>query len=195
MTKIVDFYFDFGSPYSYLAYKQIQKLENEKIIEVKYMPILLGAILKMTGVKANTDVPIKGKYMIKDCNLWAEKQKINFKFNTFFPIITLNLMRGVLLAEDKKVSKIFIDKVFDAIWVDDLNLNDNKIVEKVLKSLKLDSKNFMTELSNPKIKEELRKKTDEAFIKGVFGAPTFIVNNKLFWGQDRLDFVLNEIKK
>ena len=53
----------------------------------------------------------------------------------------------------------------------------------------------MTELSNPKIKEELRKKTDEAFIKGVFGAPTFIVNNKLFWGQDRLDFVLNEIKK
>ena len=106
MTKIVDFYFDFGSPYSYLAYKQIQKLENEKIIEVKYMPILLGAILKMTGVKANTDVPIKGKYMIKDCNLWAEKQKINFKFNTFFPIITLNLMRGVLLAEDKKVQAI-----------------------------------------------------------------------------------------
>ena len=195
MTKAFDFYFDFSSPYTFLAHKKIRKIEMKNSFTANYKPVLLGGLLKLSGVKANVDVPIKAKYMIRDCKISAEKNEIKFKFNSYFPIITLNLMRGVLLAEDKKVSKIFIDKVFDAIWVDDLNLNDNKIVEKVLKSLKLDSKNFMTELSNPKIKEELRKKTDEAFIKGVFGAPTFIVNNKLFWGQDRLDFVLNEIKK
>lgn len=195
MTKKFDFYFDFGSPYSYLAHKQIRKLEKENLVEVRYMPILLGAILKMTGVKPNADVPIKGRYMIKDCKLWAEKNKIEFKFNTFFPIMTLNLMRGVLLAEEKKISQIFIDKIFDAIWRVGLNLNDNKITEKILKSLKLDPKTFFTDLINPRIKEDLRKRTDEAFIKGVFGAPTFVINNKLFWGQDRLDFVLGEVKK
>ena len=195
MTKKFDFYFDFGSPYSYLAHKQIRKLENENSVEVKYMPILLGAILKMTGVKANADVPIKGKYMIRDCKLWAEKHKIEFKFNIFFPIITLNLMRGVLVAEEKKVSKIYINQIFDAIWLMGLNLNDTKIVEKLLKNLKLDPKTFLLDLTNPMIKEDLRKRTDEAFDKGVFGAPTFIINNKLFWGQDRLDFVLNEMKK
>ena len=94
---------------------------------------------------------------------------------------TLNLMRGVLLAEEKKISQIFIDKIFDAIWRVGLNLNDNKITEKILKSLKLDPKAFFTDLINPKIKEDLRKRTDEAFIKGVFGAPTFVINNKLFW--------------
>jgi len=195
MTKKFDFYFDFGSPYSYLAHKQIRKLEKENLVEVRYMPILLGAILKMTGVKPNADVPIKGRYMIKDCKLWAEKNKIEFKFNTFFPIMTLNLMRGVLLAEEKKISEMFIDKIFDAIWQVGLNLNDNKITEKILKSLKLDPKTFFTDLINPRIKEDLRKRTDEAFIKGVFGAPTFVINNKLFWGQDRLDFVLGEVKK
>mgnify|MGYP006097214989 CR=1 FL=1 len=195
MTKKIDFYFDFGSPYSYLAHKQIQKLEKEMMLEVNYMPILLGAILKMTGVKANADVPVKGKYMIKDCKLWAEKQKIEFKFNIFFPIITLNLMRGVLVAEEKKISKLFIDKIFDAIWLNGLNLNENKTVEKVLKLLKLDPKFFLADLANTKIKEDLRKRTNDAFIKGVFGAPTFIVNNKIFWGQDRLDFALNEMRK
>ena len=195
MTKKIDFYFDFGSPYSYLAHKQIQKIKTEKRLEVKYMPILLGAILKMTGVKANADTPIKKKYMIKDCKLWAKKQKIEFNFNIFFPIITLNLMRGVLVAEEKKISEIFIDKIFDAIWLTGLNLNDNKIFEKVLNSLKLDPKIFLINIIDNRIKDNLRKRTDEAFTKGVFGAPTFIVNNKLFWGQDRLDFVLNEINK
>ena len=195
MTKKFDFYFDFGSPYSYLAHKQIRKLENQNLAEVKYMPILLGAILKMTGVKANVDVPIKEKYMIKDCKLWAEKHNIKFKFNIFFPIITLNLMRGVLVAEEKKISKVFINQIFDAIWQTGLNLNDVKIFDNLLKSLKLDPKKFLLDLTKPTIKEDLRKRTDEAFVKGVFGAPTFIINNKLFWGQDRLDFVLNEIKK
>lgn len=195
MTKKIDFYFDFGSPYSYIAHKQIKELETKKILEVKYMPILLGAILKMTGVKANTDIPIKKKYMIKDCKLWAEKHKIEFNFNIFFPIITLNLMRGVLVAEEKKISKTFIDKIFDAIWLTGLNLNDNEIFEKVLKNLKIDPKIFLSNIIDNRIKENLRKLTDEAFTKGVFGVPTFVVNNKLFWGQDRLDFVLNEINK
>jgi len=192
MIKTFEFYFDFGSPYAFLAHKGIRKIEKENSIKVKYMPVLLGALLKLTGVKANIDVPIKGKYMIKDCKLWAEKYNIEFKFNNYFPIITLNLMRCALVAENKGVSQIFINKVFDAIWKDGLNLNDNSILEKLLKNIDIDPKKFLIEAIDLKIKNELKKRTDEAYQKGVFGTPSFIVNNKIFWGQDRLQFALNE---
>ena len=195
MIKTFEFYFDFASPYTFLAHKGIRKIEKENSIKVKYMPVLLGALLKLTGVKANIDVPIKGKYMIKDCKLWAEKYNIEFKFNNYFPIITLNLMRCALVAENKGFSQIFINKVFDAIWKDGLNLNDNSILEKLLKNIDINPKNFLIEAIDLKIKNELKKRTDEAYKKGVFGTPSFIVNNKIFWGQDRLQFALNEASR
>ena len=195
MIKTFEFYFDFGSPYTFLAHKGIRKIEKENSIKIKYMPVLLGALLKLTGVKANIDVPIKGKYMIKDCKLWAEKYNIEFKFNNYFPIITLNLMRCALVAENKGFSQIFINKIFDAIWKDGLNLNDNSILEKLLKNIDINPKNFLIEAIDLKIKNELKKRTDEAYKKGVFGTPSFIVNNKIFWGQDRLQFALNEASR
>ena len=195
MIKPFDFYFDFGSPYSFLAHKEIRKIEKEHSVKVKYMPILLGGLLKSAGIKPNVDIPIKGKYMIKDCKLWAEKYNIEFKFNNYFPITTINLMRCVLVAEKKSFAKNFIDKVFDAIWKDGLNLNDNIIIEKLLKNLDINPKNFLMEAIETKIKDELKERTDKAFEKGIFGAPSFIINNKIFWGQDRLEFVLNEAKK
>ena len=195
MIKTFEFYFDFGSPYTFLAHKEIRRIEKENSTKVKYMPVLLGALLKLTGVKANIDVPIKGKYMIKDCKLWAEKYNTEFKFNNYFPIITLNLMRCALVAENKGFSQIFINKVFDAIWKDGLNLNDNSILEKLLKNIDINPKNFLIEAIDLKIKNELKKRTDEAYKKGVFGTPSFIVNNKIFWGQDRLQFALNEASR
>ena len=155
------------------------------------MPILLGDLLNFSGIKANADIPIKAKYMIKDCKLWAEKYNIVFKFNNYFPIKTLDLMRCVLVAEKKNFSQNFINNVFDAIWKDGLNLNDNIIVEKLLKNLDINPKTFLLESAQPKIKDELRKRTDAAYKKGIFGAPSFIV----FWGQDRLEFVFNEAKR
>ena len=104
-------------------------------------------------------------------------------------------MRCALVAENKGVSQIFINKVFDAIWKDGLNLNDNSILEKLLKNIDIDPKKFLIEAIDLKIKNELKKRTDEAYQKGVFGTPSFIVNNKIFWGQDRLEFVINEAKK
>ena len=195
MIKSFEFYFDFSSPYSFLAHKQIRKIENEQSIKIKYMPIMLGGLFNLAGIKANVDIPIKAKYMIKDCKLWAEKNNITFKFNNYFPIKTLNLMRCTLIAEKKKFAEIFINKIFDAIWRDGINLNDNTIVEKLLKNLDLNPKTFLMEAIDPKIKEELIKKTNDAYKKGIFGAPSFIINNKVFWGQDRLQFVLNEAKK
>ena len=195
MIKSFEFYFDFISPYSFLAHKEIIKIEKANTIKIKYMPILLGGLHNLAGIKAPGFIPIKAKYMIKDCKLWAEKYNIIFKFNNYFPIKTLDLMRCVLVAEKKNFVQNFINKVFDAIWKDGLNLNDNTIVEKLLKNLDINPKTFLMEAIDPKIKDELKKRTDAAFKKGIFGTPSFIVNNKIFWGQDRLEFVLNEAKK
>ena len=159
------------------------------------MPIFLGGLHNLLNIKANIYIPSKAKYMIKDCKLCAEKNRITFKFNNYFPIITLNLMRCVLVAEKKDFAQNFIDKVFDAIWRDGLNLNDNAIVEKLLKNLDINPKTFLMDAMHPTIKDDLKKRTDDAHDKGIFGAPSFVVNKKIFWGQDRLEFVINEAKK
>ena len=195
MIKSFEFYFDFASPYSYLAHKKIRKLEKENSIKIKYKPILLGGLLNLAGIKANADIPVKGKYMIKDCKLWAEKDKIEFKFNTYFPIFSLSLMRCALVATKNNTSDSFINKIFDGIWRDDLNLNDVKNIEKLINTLNINPKNFLQEANSPEVKFELKKNTELAFEKGIFGAPSFLVNNKIFWGQDRLDFAVNEAKK
>ncbi len=99
------------------------------------------------------------------------------------------------LLKKKKISENFIDKIFDSIWVDDLNLNSLAVLEKVLKNMNVNPKNFLDETSNQIIKDELKDKTNKAFSKGIFGCPSFLINNKIFWGQDRLEFVFNEAKK
>ena len=195
MIKSFDFFFDFISPYSYLAHKQIRKIEYQYKIEISYMPILLGGLLNLVEIKAPSSIPSKAKFMIKDCKLFAEKLNIKFKFNSYFPIQSLNLMRGVLIARKENKTSLYIDKFFDACWKDGLNLNDQKIVDKILEDLNFNLKTYKLKISEQKIKDELIKRTNDAFLKGVFGAPSFIINNKMFWGQDRLEFVLKEAQK
>ena len=106
MIKSFDFYFDFASPYAFLAHKEVRKIEKENLIKINYMPVLLGGLLKSAGIKANFEIPIKAKHMIEDCKMWAEKYHIDFKFNSSFPKISLNLMRCVLLSKKKNLRTI-----------------------------------------------------------------------------------------
>ena len=195
MIKSFDFFFDFISPYSYLAHKQIRNIEYQHNIKINYMPILLGGLLNLAEIKAAAFIPSKAKFMIKDCKLFSEKFNIKFKFNSYFPIQSLNLMRGVLIARKENKTGLYIDKFFDACWKDGLNLNDQKIVDKILEDLNFNLEAFKLKISEQKIKDELKKRTKDAYLKGVFGAPSFIINNKMFWGQDRLEFVLKEAQK
>jgi 2-hydroxychromene-2-carboxylate isomerase len=195
MIKVFEFYFDFVSPYSFLAHQEIKKIEKKYSIKIKYKPILLGGLHNLHGIKAPAFIPSKAKFMIRDCKLIAEKNKTKFKFNSYFPIKTLNLMRGVLVAKEDDILSFYIDKIFDSIWKDGLNMNDQNIIDKIHKNMEINPKTFDLRSSSQNIKNLLKKKTDEAFEKGVFGAPTFYINNKVFWGQDRLEFVLSEAKK
>ncbi len=133
--------------------------------------------------------------MQDDTKLVSEKKKIKFVFNSYFPIKTVNLMRGVIIAEEDNSEKIFIEKIFNSIWRDGLNMNDPIIINKVLQNIDLNPEIFLTKAIDKKIKDKLRKLTDEALKKGIFGAPTFVVNKKIFWGQDRLLYALDEVKK
>jgi 2-hydroxychromene-2-carboxylate isomerase len=195
MIKPFEFYFDFVSPYSFLAHKEVQKLEKKYSIKINYKPVLLGGLHNLHGIKAPAFIPSKAKYMIRDCKLIAEKDKNSFKFNSYFPIKTLNLMRGVLIADEDNFKSFYIERIFDSIWKDGLNMNDQNIIDKVLKNIDINPKTFVLRSNTQIIKEKLIKKTDEAYEKGIFGAPTFSINNKIFWGQDRLQFVITEALK
>ena len=195
MIKSFDFYFDFVSPYSFLAHKEISKIEKKNSIKIKYKPILLGGLHNLHGIKAPAFIPAKAKHMVRDCKLIAEKNKIRFKFNSYFPIRSLNLMRGVLVAEEDNFKNYYIDNIFNSIWQDGLNMNDENIIQKVLKNLNVNPKTFLLRSTSSSIKDSLKKKTNEAYEKSIFGAPTFVSNNKIFWGQDRIEFALNEANK
>ena len=195
MIKPLEFYFDFISPYSFLAHKQIRKIENEEGMKIIYKPILLGGLHNLHGIKAPAFIPAKAKHMVRDCKLIAEKNNIRFKFNSYFPIRSLNLMRGVLVAEEDNIKKYYIDNIFNTIWQDGLNMNDTIVIQKILQNLNINPKTFSLRTTSSLIKDLLKKKTNDAYEKGVFGAPTFLVNNKIFWGQDRIEFALKEASK
>ena len=195
MNKSFDFYFDFVSPYSFLAHKELRKIENKVGVKIRYKPILLGGLHNLHGIKAPAFIPAKAKFMVRDCKLIAERNNIKFKFNSYFPIKSLNLMRGVLIAEEDNIKNYYIDNIFNTIWQDGLNMNDDVIFQKVLKNLNINPKSFSLRSTSSSIKDSLRKKTNEAYEKGIFGAPTFVSNNKIFWGQDRVEFALKEANK
>ena len=191
MTNLLDFYFDFISPYSYLAYKKLKKINLDNKININYKPILLGGLHKLGGITAPAFNERKMKNMKNDCVLVANKNDIEFQWNTKFPINTLTLMRGYI-AIDEESKNNFFDICFDHYWKDNVDISDKKILSKILELSKLDEKEFFLKTQDEKIKDELKKLTNDAFQKDIFGAPTFVVNNKIFWGQDRLEYALDE---
>ena len=191
MSNHIDFYFDIISPYAYIAHKKILKYND---IVFNYKPIYLGGLHKL----AEIDSPAFNKYKlsnnINDCNLVSEKNNIEFKWNSNFPINSLSIMRGYLyINEDKKND--YLNTFFDAYWKDNQDLSKTENINKLLSNMKIDSKEFFKSIGEQSIKNKLKKLTSEAFEKEVFGVPTFIVNNKIFWGQDRLEYALEEINK
>ena len=191
MTRSLDFYFDFISPYSFLAYKKLNLLNKDNEININYKPILLGGLHNLGGITAPAFNERKMKNMKNDCELIAKKNDIEFKWNDKFPINSLYLMRGYLTINDEIKNKFF-DLCFDYYWKDNIDLSNIDNLENILKKCSIDKNIFFNDIKNDKVKEELKKLTNNAFEKDVFGAPTFIVNNKIFWGQDRLEYALEE---
>ena len=190
MSDHIDFYFDIISPYAYIAYKKILKINN---VNFKLKPILLGGLHNLAGITAPAFNKYKMKNMQNDCELVAKKNNINFKWNSRFPINSLHIMRGYLFVNDNKKEE-YLNSFFEAYWKEDIDLSNEENIKILLKKLKIDENDFFNSIANQDIKDKLKELTQEAFKKEVFGAPTFIVNNKIFWGQDRLEYALDEVK-
>jgi 2-hydroxychromene-2-carboxylate isomerase len=191
MTKSIDFYFDIISPYSYIAHKKIEKISTEENVLFNYKPILLGGLHKLAEIKPPAFNQFKMKNMKNDCELVSNKNHIPFKWNEKFPINSISIMRGYLFINTEK-RKDYLDKFFNAYWRDNIDLSIQENFINILNTLKIDQSSFLDGISNQKIKDELKELTTGAFNKEIFGAPTFICNDKIFWGQDRLEYAIDE---
>ena len=190
MTKNIDFYFDFVSPYTYIGHKRIELEGGE--FNFTYKPILLGGLHKLWGITPHAFIEAKKQFMIQDCEMVSKKLNIDFKFNSKFPLGTVKLMRGCLTLEGEQLNK-YIKLIFDAYWKDDIDIGGNANLSSLLAKIDINIDDFHKKTEAEEIKERLKKLTNDAFKKNIFGAPTYVVNNKNFWGQDRIEFAIEEL--
>ena len=191
-TKTIEFWFDFGSPTTYLAHTQLPRIARETSAQLIYKPMLLGGVFKATGNASPVSVPAKGRWMNRDIARWAARYGVPFAFNPHFPINTLTLMRGAVGLQMRQPPEAFaryVDAVFDAMWVQPRNLGDAGELAPVLAKAGVDAEAFATLVADPEVKAALVAQTEQAVARGVFGAPTCFVGDEMFFGQDRLGFV------
>ena len=189
--KTVEFYFDLGSPYSYLAYYRLLQIAEQQEIQIVYKPILLGGVFKATGNRSPIEIPVKGVYSILDMQRWAEYYQIPMQMNPHFPMNTLTLMRiltGVQLLHLEKFEQV-LKLLFDAMFATQQNLNEPTVLAEVLKPSGFSVEDIMSMVQSEVVKQKLITETEQAIQRGIFGAPTFFVGDEMYWGQDRLHFV------
>ena len=191
MTKLFDFYFDFGSLASYLARTQLVKIEAASGATAVLYPMLLGGVFQATGNASPMAVPAKGRYLLIDMKRYANDYGVPLAMNTHFPIITTTLMRGATALQMRGDAGLpgYMDAIYRAIWVDGLNMNDPAVVAQVLELAGLDATELLAAANEPATKDRLKQVTREAVARGVFGAPTFFVGEQMLWGQDRIEQV------
>ncbi len=189
--KTVEFFFDFGSPATYLAHTQLPRIAREAGAALVYRPMLLGGVFKATGNASPVSVPAKGRWLGQDLARWAVRWGVPFTFNPHFPINTLTLMRGAVGLQTRRpeLFATYVDAVFDAMWVASRNLGDPAELAAVLAAAGIPADEFTAWVADPEVKAALVALTEQAVARGAFGAPTCFVGEQMFFGQDRLDFV------
>lgn len=195
MARTLEFYFDYGSPYSYLADTQVEAIAQRAGATLVRKPMLLGGVFKATGNHSPAELPQKSAWSAFDMPLWARHYGVPFQRNPFFPVNTLALMRGAAAAQIDGSFERYHPAVFKAMWVEGRNLNDMKEVAAVLTAAGLDAGKFGARLQDPDVKDRLKATTEEAVARGVFGAPTCFVDKMMFFGNDRLPFVEMALKE
>jgi len=196
MSKTVEFFFDLGSPASYLAYTQLPGICRESGATLVYRPMLLGAVFQATGNASPAMIPAKGRYMLRDLARHAERYGVPMRFNPHFPLNTLTLMRllvAVQLYQPERFEAA-LQALYQAIWVDGLNLGEAAKVADVLGQAGFDAEALLAQCAEPAVKEALKASSEEAVARGVFGAPSIFVEGELYFGQDRLDFVREALR-
>lgn len=178
--RSVTLYFDFVSPYSYIAFRRLHELPEGIPVELK--PVLFAALLDHFGQKGPAEVPVKRRWTYRWCTWWARSLGIPFRFPASHPFNPLHHLRLAIAAGPTTEA---VGRIFDAIWTTGAEASDPKAFAALAQALGVDA----ARLGAPEVKEALRRNTDDAAARGVFGVPTFEVDGELFWGADALGFV------
>jgi 2-hydroxychromene-2-carboxylate isomerase len=195
MSKTVEFFFDFGSPTSYLAWTQLPRIANEAGAQIVWRPMLLGGVFKATGNQSPVMIPAKGRYMLQDLTRFATRYGVAMSFNPNFPINTLILMRGAAGYLGSERFLPYVQAIFEALWVQQKNLGKPEVVAEVLSTAGFSPAEFEQLVNDEAVKQRLKDNTEEAVKRGAFGAPTFFVGSEMHFGQDRLDFVAEALAR
>ncbi len=196
MSNPIEFYFDFSSPYAYLAVAEIDALAAKHHRNVAWKPMMLGIALKLTGNKPLVDVPMKGDYTRRDVPRTAKRLKLPFVWPEKFPYAAIAPSRAFywLSARDETKGKLFARAVFTAYFGHGKNVDTPEAVAEVASHLGVPKDETLAALQDQAVKDRLKTETDAAIAKGVFGSPFFIVDGEPYWGQDRLADVARQLE-
>ena len=188
MAGAIDFFFDFTSPYGYMASEHVDALAAKYQRDVNWHPILLGFIFKQTGQVAPMQVPLKGPYSLHDMRRSARYYQVPLKFPTEFPKLAIAATRGFywLKDQDPALAHKFARGVYRAYFVDDRDIGNAEVIAEIAGSAGIDRAAFTAALQTDAVKDRFKAENDSAIARGVFGSPYFIVDNEPFWGADRL---------
>lgn len=195
MSRELEFFFDVGSPASYLAWTQVPGLCQRTGVTVHYRPMLLGGVFKATGNASPAAVPAKGRYSGVDMQRFARRYGVTLTMNPHFPVNTLMAMRLATAALDSEQRDTVLAALFEGLWLQQRDLSDIDVLGKALTEAGLDPARWAALAQDQAVKDRLKATTEEAVARGVFGAPTFFVGEEMFFGQDRLDFVEDALQR
>lgn len=186
----VEFYYDFGSPNAYLVHKTLPEIAEHYGVLIEFRPILLGGVFKATNNKSPMEsfanVTGKLKYEAREIERFVENKKINFQTNPYFPVTTVALMRGAIFSIGKSWEQSYRDTMFNAMWVDEEKMDDPVTIKRVMEKACLPADEILLAIQDPAIKTALMRATSQAVVLGIFGAPTLIANNDMFFGKHSL---------
>ena len=187
--RVLEFWFEFGSNYSYLSVMRIEAMANAAGVAVAWKPFLLGPIFRELGMDNSPFVlnPVKGRYVWRDMERQASKYALEFRKPTQFPRVALLPMRVALLGANESWIGAFCKRVMLQNFVDDVDINDIANVRRALTGLVPDPEAILTAAQGDGNKQRLRAQTEEALRRGLFGAPTFMIGDEMFWGNDRME--------
>ena len=186
MTAKLEFFYDYVSPYSYLANSQLGRFADA---EVEYRPMLLGGVMKATGNQPPAMLPARGKYMSSDLARWVKHYDVPFAWNPGFPVLTIKALRVALVAQQRGEFKVVHDALYAGMWQQQADLSDEATLRGILDAAGVATDEYMQAIEADDIKEQLKANTEEAISRGAFGAPTMFVGDEMFFGNDRLHFV------
>ena len=187
MTQAIDFFWEAGSPYTYLAATQIEALATECGATINWKPFLIGAVFKARGMTLPAAIPAKAQYMFKDLARWAQQYQVPVSMPAVFPVNSLLASRAAVAAGQAGQAPAAALALLRAYWGEGQDISQPAVVQAALDRAGLDGSALLAQTQDAAVKDQLRLNTEEAIQRGAFGAPTMFVGDAMFWGNDRLD--------